>query len=53
MAAPSIAPQVEFPVEEKIVRTYEPTPIVPKPPVRNLLSEIFEGHEEFLGWAPD
>jgi hypothetical protein len=53
MAAANIAPQVEPPVEKKIVRTYEPKPVAPKPPVRNLLSEIFEGHEEFLGWTPD
>ena len=53
MAAPCIAPQLEPPVEKKTLQASEPKPIAPKQPARDLLAEIFEGHEDFLGWAPD
>jgi hypothetical protein len=53
MAAPSIAPQVKFPLEKKTLSVWEPNPPDLKQRVRNLLLEIFDGHEEFLGWTPD
>lgn len=54
MAATSIVPPVESPVEKKTLRTYEPKPVRPNPPApKSLLYEIFEGHEDFLGWTPD
>ena len=53
MAATSIAPQVEPPVVEKTTQVSEPKALGPKPMGRDLLAEIFEGHEEFLGWTPD
>jgi hypothetical protein len=55
MAAPCIAPQIKPRIEEKTqtLPVCEPKPIAPKHPFRDLLVEIFEGHEEFLGWTPD
>ncbi|MGA7557615.1 MAG: hypothetical protein WCF61_13520 [Terriglobales bacterium] len=53
MAAPSIAPQVEPPVVEKTTQVSQPKAANPNEPVRDLLAEIFKGHEEFLGWTPD
>jgi hypothetical protein len=53
MAATSIAPPVEHPVEKKTMQVSEPEPASPKQPVGGLLVEIFRGHEEFLGWTPD
>lgn len=53
MAAPCIAPQLEPPVEEKTLQAGEPKPVPPKQPARGIVSEIFEGHEDFLGWTPD
>ena len=54
MAASCIAPpEVEPPVEEKIERVREPEPVGTKRPHRDLLVEIFEGHQEFLGYTPD
>ncbi|MGB8770071.1 MAG: hypothetical protein WCC92_10670 [Candidatus Korobacteraceae bacterium] len=53
MAATGIAPQVEVPVKKKPVRLDEPKPIGWKQRVRDLLIEIFKGHEEFLGLTPD
>jgi len=52
-ASPKLAPQVELVFEKKIPKRAEPKPIEEKPPVRDLLTEIFGGHEEFLGWTPD
>ncbi len=53
MAATTIAPPVEQPVEKKTVQVSEPKPVSPQQPARDLLVEIFSGHEEFLGWTPD
>ncbi|MGA3087000.1 MAG: hypothetical protein ABSD75_00215 [Terriglobales bacterium] len=53
MATPTIAPQLKVPVEKKASGLRESKPIEPKRSVRNLLVEIFEGHEEFLGCTPD
>jgi len=48
-----VAPEVELPVEKKPPQFHEPKPVSLKQRVRDLLVEIFEGHEEFLGWTPD
>ena len=53
MAAPCIAPQVEPPVEKETFEVCETKPAAPKQPPRGILSEIFEGHEDFLGLTPD
>jgi hypothetical protein len=54
MSATSVAPpQVQPPVEKKTMRDHEPESAGSKRPAKNLLVEIFEGHEEFLGWTPD
>ena len=56
VTAPTIAPQEEeeeIAIEKKTVRLPEPKPLAQKQPSRSLLSEIFEGHEEFLGLTPD
>jgi hypothetical protein len=54
-ACPTIAPEEEIAVEKKIRKVYVPTPkpVSPKQGVKGLLFEIFEGHEDFLGWTPD
>jgi hypothetical protein len=57
-ASPIIAPEEEeIVVERKIRKAYEPVlqpkPKSPKHRLQNLLFEIFEGHEDFLGWTPD
>ena len=54
--APSLLapPEVEFEIEEELVnesKTKRPAP--PTSKRRNLLEEIFEGHEDFLGLTPD
>ncbi len=54
-ASPIIAPEEEL-ASEKIsveVKLSDPKLVAPIAPVRNLLEEIFAGHEEFLGWTPD
>jgi hypothetical protein len=53
MAAPCIAPQVEPPVEKETCEVCETGPVAPEQPPRSILAEIFEGHEDFLGWTPD
>jgi len=53
MAAPCIAPQVKPPVEKGTLQACETKPAAPKQPPRGILSEIFEGHEDFLGLTPD
>jgi len=56
-ANPIISPEEELAVEKKTLKVCEPKakprPRGPKQPVRDLLFEIFEGHEEFLGLTPD
>jgi|HubBroStandDraft_1064217.scaffolds.fasta_scaffold00030_46 hypothetical protein len=55
-ANPNIAPRVNpvNPVfEEKTMPVCDPQPLGLKERVRDLLVEIFERHEEFLGWTPD
>lgn len=53
MAAPCIAPHVEPSDEKKNLQVCEPKPAAPKRALRDLLAEIFKGHEDFLGWTPD
>lgn len=53
MAGTCVAPEIESPVEEKEIQGVEPKQIEPKRPVKSLLAEIFEGHQEFLGYTPD
>jgi hypothetical protein len=53
MAAPCIAPQVEPPVEKETLQVREPKQAASKQPPRSIPAEIFEGHEDFLGWTPD
>lgn len=55
------ASPVTTPEEEEValknktqkVREPKPEPASPKPPPRDLVHRIFEGHEDFLGWTPD
>ncbi len=52
--SPVLDPEVETEVEEETTKISEPklpTPFRQKP--RTLLEEIFEGHEDFLGYTPD
>jgi hypothetical protein len=44
---------VEPSIEVKTPAVRESKPASPKKTGRNLLAEIFEGHEEFLGLTPD
>jgi hypothetical protein len=53
MAATSVAPELNSPVDDEPVRVDEPKPVGGKRRVRDLLVAIFQGHEEFLGWTPD
>ncbi len=53
MAASTLAPPEPPAVREKSAPLDEPQPLGPKESPRSLLAEIFQGHEEFLGWTPD
>jgi len=44
---------LEPPVEKKTLQAPEPKRVAPKQSFRDLLAEIFQGHEDFLGWTPD
>jgi hypothetical protein len=50
---PKIAPQVEVVLEKKIMQVSEPKPVGSKQRVRDLLVDVFAGHQDFLGWTPD
>jgi hypothetical protein len=52
-ANPNIAPQVELPLTGKSVAFSKPREASLKKRIYNLLQEIFEGYEEFLGCTPD
>lgn len=55
-ASPCVATPEEFaPEKKKIMKAREPKqkPVEPKAQGRDLLAEIFAGHEEFLGWTPE
>jgi hypothetical protein len=45
--------ELELPVEKNPEPSYASRPADPKRRVRDLLIEIFKGHEEYLGWTPD
>jgi hypothetical protein len=54
-ASPKVAPPAVPGFDLRTIKVYEPKP---KPPglrerVRILLIQIFEGHQEFLGFTPD
>lgn len=54
MAAPSIAKPESIPVaQEAESQTDSLKPTSLKQRIEVWLREIFEGHEEFLGWTPD
>jgi hypothetical protein len=52
-AYPSIAPQITLAFEKKNIESRELKLIALKQRIRSMLAEIFEGHEEFLGWTPN
>ncbi len=54
-ASPVITPEEELAEEKKTVKASapKPKPVRPKQARQTLLEEIFEGHEEFLGYTPD
>ncbi len=56
-ASAIISPEEETAVEEETRKTGEPElkpkTVEPKRQRRNTVLEIFEGHEDFLGWTPD
>ncbi len=60
-ASPCIAPPVERVSKKKTLKLCEPGHkpkhkprlLGPKPQVRDVVAEIFEGYEEFLGCTPD
>lgn len=52
--SPVLDPEVETEVEKETAKLSEPKPPGPlRPKRRTLLEEIFEGHEDFLGYTPD
>jgi len=53
-ASSVITPEEELASEKKTSKIYAPPKAqTPKKPKRGLLSELFEGHEEYLGYTPD
>lgn len=48
-----IAPQVKLAFEKQTVETANNKEIGLAARGRDLLTKIFKGHEEFLGWTPD
>jgi hypothetical protein len=54
-ASPVTTPEEELAAEKKTVKASAPKPKPVRPKQRNLtvLEEIFEGHEEFLGYTAD
>jgi hypothetical protein len=60
-ASPRVAPQVEPGFEKKTLKLCEPKhsskprpkAAGQKPRVRDMVAEIFEGYEEFLGCTPN
>jgi len=54
MPAAIIAPEEEeLVIGKKPAPAEEPKPVRRNARLRDLLTEIFAGHEEFLGWTPD
>ena len=52
MATTCIAPEVERPIVKNTSPVRQPE-AKPKPPFRELVINIFRGHEDFLGYTPD
>jgi hypothetical protein len=52
-ANPNIAPRLELVSKQETAQVVEMQPLSLKKRILNLLLEIFEGHEEFLGRTPD
>jgi hypothetical protein len=52
-ANPSFVPQAKLASEAQTLQIVEPSAVTLKKRIRDLLLEIFEGHEEFLGRTPD
>jgi hypothetical protein len=52
-ANPNVVPQLELASEKETTQKMEPETLTLKRRVRNLLIDIFEGHEDFLGRTPD
>lgn len=53
MSPTCLDPEPETMVEVEPLRLDEPVPMGRKQPLRDLLDEIFKGHEEYLGLTPD
>jgi hypothetical protein len=55
--APCVAPKVEPVFKKRTLKLCEPKskskPVGQKPPVRDVVAEIFEGYEELLGCTSD
>jgi hypothetical protein len=52
--SPVLDPEVETEVEKGTIKVSEPKiPNPLRPKQRTLLEEIFEGHQDFLGYTPD
>jgi hypothetical protein len=53
-ASSVITPEEELVSEKKTSKIYAPPKTqTPQKPKREPLSELFEGHEEYLGYTPD
>jgi hypothetical protein len=52
-ANPNIAPQIERTFKQETVQAHDLHPVGMKQRFLDLLLEIFEGYEDFLGWTPD
>ncbi len=52
-ANPNIVPEMKLVLNDKSVPASRPSQTSVNQRIRNLLQEIFEGYEEFLGCTPD
>jgi hypothetical protein len=52
-ANPNIIPQLKLALNDKSVPISKPNETPLNQRIHNLLREIFEAHEEFLGYTPD
>jgi hypothetical protein len=52
-ANPSVVPQVKVDSELRTLQIVESEVVTPRKSLRDLLLEIFKGHEEYLGRTPD
>jgi hypothetical protein len=51
-ANPNVVPRVKTVFKKENIKLCEPKPVTLRQRVRNLLTKIFKGHEEFVGWTP-